>query len=200
MYQKIKRLFDIVFSIFSLIILSPIFIIIYFLILINLGKPVFFKQKRPGLEGKPFIIYKFRTMQNYKLSKELNLSDEKRLTSFGKLLRKTSLDELPELYNILINDMSFVGPRPLLMEYLKLYSKKTAKRHNLKPGLTGWAQVNGRNNISWKKKFELDIWYVENISFILDLFILFKTIEKVLKGSGVNKKNEATVDKYNGSN
>jgi sugar transferase EpsL len=182
----IKTLFDFLCSLLLLLLLLPIIIILSVLIWIKLGRPILFKQMRPGLHARPFLMYKFRTMQTiYGKDGEL-LPDSKRLTKFGKVLRKSSLDELPELFNVLKGDMSLIGPRPLLMEYLSLYSKEQARRHKVKPGITGWAQVNGRNAISWEKKFNFDIWYVNNRSFILDLKILSLTIIKVLKGTGIN--------------
>lgn len=170
-----KRLFDILFSIFILIILSPIIIIIVILVLFFIGSPIIFKQPRGGYKGKTFTIYKFRTMNNKTDSNGNLLSDEKRLDKFGKALRFTSLDEIPQLINVIKGDMSIIGPRPQLVEYLPLYTKEQARRHDVKPGITGWAQINGRNNITWKQKFEYDVWYVDNQSFMLDMKILLKT-------------------------
>jgi len=164
-----------------------------------MGYPVIFKQKRPGLNGKTFNFYKFRTMTNEKDENGNLLADKDRLTSFGKFLRKTSLDELPSLWNVLKGDMSLVGPRPLLMEYLPLYSDKQMRRHEVKPGITGWAQINGRNAISWEEKFKLDIWYVDNQSFWFDIKIIFLTIWKVLKREGISHSGFATMEKFKGS-
>jgi undecaprenyl phosphate N,N'-diacetylbacillosamine 1-phosphate transferase len=164
-----------------------------------MGKPLFFRQKRPGFKEKIFSIYKFRTMTNEVDENGNLLSDEKRLKGFGKFVRSTSLDELPQLFNVLLGDMSFVGPRPLLVEYLDLYTIKQKKRHNVKPGITGWAQVNGRNAISWEEKFELDVWYVENQSFWLDMKILWLTFLKVVKRSDINSDTSITMEKFKGS-
>ena len=194
----LKKIFDFFGSLFLLLLLLPVMVILSILIWIKSGSPIFFKQMRPGLHAKPFLIYKFRTMQEMSGSGGELLPDVERLTKFGKFLRKSSLDELPELFNVLRGDMSLVGPRPLLMEYLPLYSKEQAKRHEVKPGITGWAQINGRNDISWKKKFDLDIWYIENQTFWLDLKILCITIRKVLTKEGVNRVGQATVEKFNG--
>ncbi|MBR4618647.1 MAG: sugar transferase [Bacilli bacterium] len=181
MYKKyIKRLLDILLSLFGIIILSPIYLILYILVLIFMGFPAIFKQPRPGKNEKVFNLYKFRTMTNKKDKDGNLLSDEKRLTKFGKFLRKSSLDELPELFNILFGQMSFIGPRPLLVEYLPYYTKEEHRRHNIRPGLTGWAQVNGRNNLEWDKRFKMDVYYVDNVTFLLDLKIVFLTIKKVL--------------------
>lgn len=195
-----KRSFDFTCSSIGLIILSPIILITAFLIRIKLGSPVIFKQKRPGLHGKPFFVYKFRTMTSERDENGELLPDHVRLTAFGQALRKLSLDELPQLFNVLKGDLSLVGPRPLLMEYLELYTPEQARRHEVRPGITGWAQVNGRNNISWKKKFELDVWYVDNQSFLLDMKILFLTVKKVLKSEDINKEGQATTDYFNGNN
>ncbi|MGD0280522.1 MAG: sugar transferase [Smithella sp.] len=181
-----KRIFDLLLTIPALIVLSPIIAIAALLVRFQLGSPVLFKQTRPGLHEKPFIIFKFRTMTNARgIDGEL-LPDEKRLTSFGRFLRATSLDELPELFNVLKGDMRIVGPRPLLMEYLPLYTHKQARRHELYPGITGWAQINGRNAITWEEKFKLDVWYVDNQSFWLDIKIIFLTIKIILKREGIN--------------
>jgi lipopolysaccharide/colanic/teichoic acid biosynthesis glycosyltransferase len=188
-----KRISDIVVSVSILIILSPILLAVASLVCINLGTPLLFYQARPGLLGKEFTLYKFRTM------KIGDAEDKERLTPFGRFLRKTSLDELPQLWNVLWGDMSIVGPRPLLSEYLQLYSKRQARRHDVRPGVTGWAQVNGRNAISWEQKLELDVWYVENRSFALDCRIILKTIGKVFAGSGVSAEGEATVEPFRGS-
>lgn len=193
MYRKfIKRLLDILLSLFAIIILLPIYILISIMVLLFLGWPVFFKQQRPGKKEKIFNMYKFRTMNNKKDEKGSLLPDEKRLTKFGVFLRKTSLDELPELFCILIGKMSFIGPRPLLVEYLPYYTEKEHHRHDIRPGLTGLAQVNGRNSLCWDKRFELDVEYVNNITFIGDCKIILKTIVKVLKSSNIesNPDNE----------
>lgn len=198
-----KRLFDLCLAILLLSIASPLMLSVAVLVRYKLGTPIIFKQQRPGLHAKPFYIYKFRTMTQKKdLSGNL-LPDKARLTSFGSLLRQLSLDELPQLINVVGGDLSFVGPRPLLMEYLPLYSAHQARRHDVPPGITGWAQVNGRNEISWEEKFELDIWYVDNYSFWLDMKILWLTFLKVLKREGINKAGHATMpmfegEKYNG--
>lgn len=192
----IKRLFDILISVFLLIVLCPIMIVIAILVILNLGLPILFKQVRPGYLGKPFSIFKFRTMSNLSSANGNLLSDDKRLTKLGRILRATSLDELPALINVLMGDMSLVGPRPLLIEYLPLYDKNQARRHEVKPGITGWAQVNGRNSISWEAKFELDIWYVDNRSFMLDIKILFLTIKAVLSSKGVNSSDKVTMEKF----
>ncbi len=195
----IKRLFDIIASSIGLIALSPLLLFIAYKIRKNLGSPVFFKQVRPGKYGKPFTMIKFRSMRDA-YDKEGNpLSDAERLTSFGKKLRSTSLDELPELWNVLKGDMSLVGPRPLLMEYLPLYNERQALRNNVRPGITGWAQINGRNAISWEEKFELDAWYVENQSFWLDIKILLKTVKKVFVREGIQGEGEVTMSKFEGS-
>ncbi|MGX2949003.1 sugar transferase [Frederiksenia canicola] len=195
----IKRLFDIVTSLTLLIVLSPLFIFLAYKVKKNLGEPILFRQIRPGLNGKPFEMIKFRTMKDLMGKDGNSLSDEDRLTDFGKKLRSTSLDELPELWNVLKGDMSLVGPRPLLMEYLPLYNDEQAKRHNVKPGITGYAQVNGRNAISWEKKFKLDVWYVENQSFILDLKIIFKTVRKVFIKDGITEDGMATMTPFRGN-
>jgi len=169
------------------------------MILINMGPPVIFKQKRPGLYGKVFSIYKFRTMKNSKDKNGNLLSNSQRITKLGKLLRKLSLDELTQLFNVLKGDISLVGPRPLLIEYLDLYTPEQARRHDVKPGITGWAQVNGRNAISWEERFKLDVWYVDNQSFLLDLRILFMTLLKVFKSEGINPENKEFVEKFQGT-
>jgi len=200
MYKKfIKPFLDKILAFILIILFLPIMAIIAILIYFWDGKPVIFRQKRPGLNEKIFEIYKFRTMSN-ELDKNGNLlPDEKRLKGIGKIIRSTSLDELPQLFNVLKGDMSFVGPRPLLVEYLLLYNNTQKRRHEVKPGITGWAQVNGRNAISWDKKFEYDVWYVENISFLLDMKILWMTFLKVIKRSGISQEGEATMDKFEGN-
>jgi len=194
-----KRLFDLLGSLSLLIILFPVIAIVAIVIRIKLGFPVVFRQLRPGLSGAPFEMVKFRTMLDVTDTDGNILPDSERLTSFGKFLRSTSLDELPELWNVLKGDMSLVGPRPLLMEYLPLYSSFQARRHDVKPGITGWAQVNGRNLLSWEEKFELDVWYVDNSSFWLDLKILFLTVKKVIVRDGVSHSDHATMKKFIGS-
>ncbi|OOF39304.1 sugar transferase [Rodentibacter mrazii] len=195
----LKRILDVVVASLTLLILSPVYFFVAYKVKKNLGSPVLFKQTRPGLHGKPFEMIKFRTMKDAVDAQGHLLPDSERLTPFGKMLRATSLDELPELWNVLKGDMSLVGPRPLLMEYLPLYDKKQAKRHSVKPGITGHAQVNGRNAISWEQKFELDIWYVENQSFWLDLRILFKTVQKVIAKDDINAVNDVTMPKFEGN-
>ncbi|WP_109427154.1 sugar transferase [Aggregatibacter kilianii] len=195
----LKRLFDIVVSLFVLILFSPIYLFLAYKVKKNLGSPVLFKQIRPGLHGKPFEMVKFRTMKDAVDGQGNPLPDAERLTPFGKMLRATSLDELPEFWNVLKGEMSLVGPRPLLMEYLPLYNERQAKRHEVKPGITGYAQVNGRNAISWEQKFELDTWYVENRSFCLDIKILFKTVWKVVAKDDINAVNDATMPKFEGN-
>lgn len=196
--MKMKRLFDFFISLILLIILSPVIGIVAVLIRKKIGSPVLFKQPRPGLHGKVFHVYKFRTMTDERDANGELLPDAVRLTAFGQLLRKLSLDELPQLWNVLKGDMSFVGPRPLLVEYLPLYNERQARRHDVRPGITGWAQVNGRNAISWEKKFEYDVWYVENQSFWLDLKIFFLTVKKVFVSEGISQEGQATMEKFKG--
>lgn len=196
----VKRLFDFFISLFGLMIFFPLFLLFSVLIKINIGSPVFFRQIRPGKNGISFPMLKFRTMTNERDLLGNLLPDEKRMTKLGRFLRSTSLDELPELWNVLKGDMSLVGPRPLLMDYLPLYSKEQARRHLVKPGITGWAQINGRNNISWNKKFEYDIWYVDNRSFWLDLKILFMTIKKIIAREGISSDGHVTTEKFKGNN
>lgn len=199
-YKKyLKRLGDIVLSLLALIILFPLLLILYILITIKLGRPAIFKQKRVGLNNKIFTMYKFRSMTNVKNKNNQLLPDHLRLTSFGRKLRATSLDELPELVNIFKGDMSIVGPRPLLVEYLPLYSKEQAKRHNVRPGLTGLAQVSGRNNLSWQEKFDLDIHYINNYSFFTDVKIIFSTIKQVFKKEGITSNTSETVEPFTGN-
>ncbi|UMZ74713.1 sugar transferase [Natranaerofaba carboxydovora] len=193
-----KRLFDFIMSIMLIILFSPLLLIISALVGAKLGTPVLFIQKRPGLNGKPFNIYKFRTMTNETDEEGNLLPDEIRLTSFGEFLRDYSLDELPELFNVLKGDMSFVGPRPLKMEYLERYNTTQARRHEVRPGITGWAQVNGRNLLSWEEKFELDVWYVDNRSFWLDIKILWLTFVKVIKREGISAEGHATMPEFMG--
>lgn len=201
MYEKFfKPLFDKILAAVLIIIFLPVMAIVAFLIWLWDGRPVIFKQKRPGKNEKIFEIYKFRTMTNERDKDGNLLPDEKRLKGIGKIIRKTSLDELPQLFNVLKGDMSFVGPRPLLVDYLPLYNERQRKRHKVKPGITGWAQVNGRNAISWQEKFELDVWYVEHLSFWLDMKILWMTFIKVLKREGVSQDGHATMEKFRGNN
>ena len=195
----LKRLFDIVFATFGFIILSPVFIIVVLLLFIANNGKVFFLQSRPGFHEKIFKVIKFKTM-NDKKDKDGNLlPDSRRLTGFGKFIRKTSLDEIPQLLNVIKGDMSLIGPRPLLVEYLSLYSEVQKKRHNVKPGITGWAQVNGRNAISWSQKFEYDIWYIDHLSFALDVRIFFLTIKKIFKSEGINSATAATMERFTGN-
>lgn len=195
----IKRIFEFTIALLALLILLPIFLIISILVLLKMGTPVFFIQSRPGLNGKTFKMYKFRTMTN-RCDKNGNLLEDKdRLSNFGSFLRSTSLDELPTIWNVLCGNMSLVGPRPLLIEYLPLYSKNQARRHEVRPGITGWAQVNGRNAISWNEKFELDTWYVENQSFVLDMKIILLTLKKVIKRDGISHNNHVTMEKFKGN-
>ncbi|TEX97654.1 undecaprenyl phosphate N,N'-diacetylbacillosamine 1-phosphate transferase [Campylobacter sp. US53] len=200
MYEKVfKRIFDFILALVLLVLFSPVILITALLLKITQGS-VIFTQNRPGLDEKIFKIYKFKTMSDERDEKGELLSDELRLKAFGKIVRSLSLDELLQLFNVLKGDMSFVGPRPLLVEYLPLYNEEQKLRHKVRPGITGWAQVNGRNAISWQKKFELDVYYVKNISFLLDLKIMFLTALKVLKRSGVSKEDHVTTEKFNGKN
>lgn len=194
-----QRLFDIILSSFYLLIMSPFIFVLGMILLLTIGSPILFKQTRPGFHSKPFMFYKFRTMTREKDDNGVLLLDEQRLTKFGKFLRKTSLDELPSLWNVLIGDMSLVGPRPLLIEYLDRYSPEQARRHEVKPGITGWAQVNGRNALTWDEKFKFDVWYVDHQSFWLDMKILFITIWKVLKGEGISQEGCATMTPFKGT-
>lgn len=193
-----KRLFDIIASAFGLLLLSPIIAVVAWQISQKLGSPVLFRQVRPGLNGKPFEMIKFRTMRDAIDEAGNLLPDSERMTPFGSFLRSSSLDELPEFWNVLKGDMSLVGPRPLLMEYLPLYSPEQYRRHETRPGVTGWAQINGRNALSWDEKFKLDIWYVDNRSFWLDLKIIFMTIKKVIVRDGISADGEATMAKFTG--
>ena len=195
-----KQIFDLALTIPGLLVLSPILVLIALLVRTKLGRPVLFKQIRPGLYGKPFILYKFRTMTDKQDENGDLLPDEGRLTSLGQFLRKTSMDELPGLFNVIKGDMSIVGPRPLLVEYLDRYTPEQARRHDVKPGITGWAQVNGRNSISWEEKFKLDVWYVDNWSLRLDLKIVLMTIRKILKREGINELGQATMKEFNPQN
>lgn len=193
-----KRLFDIVASAFGLLLLSPVIVVVAWKISRKLGCPVLFRQVRPGLSGRPFEMIKFRTMRDAVDAAGNLLPDSERMTPFGSFLRSSSLDELPELWNVLKGDMSLVGPRPLLMEYLPLYSTEQYRRHEVRPGVTGWAQINGRNALSWDEKFKLDIWYVRNRSLWLDLKIIFLTIKKVVVRDGISAEGEATMAKFTG--
>lgn len=195
----LKRLLDIIIAGTALIILSPLYAFVAYKVKKNLGSPVLFRQVRPGLHGKPFEMIKFRTMKDAVDANGNPLPDSERLTPFGKMLRATSLDEMPELWNVIKGDMSVVGPRPLLMEYLPLYNTEQAKRHNVRPGMTGHAQVNGRNAISWEEKFKLDTWYVENRSTWLDFKIMFKTVHKVIAKDDISAEGEATMTKFTGT-
>lgn len=195
----LKRLLDIVIASSALVLLSPVYALVAYKVKKNLGSPVLFRQTRPGLHGQPFEMIKFRTMKDAFDLDGNPLPDSERLTPFGKMLRATSLDEMPELWNVIKGDMSIVGPRPLLMEYLPLYNREQAKRHHVRPGITGYAQVNGRNAISWEKKFELDTWYVENQSLWLDFKIMLKTVKKVIAKDDISAEGEATMTKFTGT-
>ncbi|WP_422445596.1 sugar transferase [Thermoanaerobacterium sp. DL9XJH110] len=195
----LKRIFDFSAALIGLFLLSPLMLVIAVLIWLTMGPPIIFKQARPGLNGKLFTMYKFRTMTDVKDERGNLLPDEKRLTPLGNFLRHYSLDELPELWNVIKGDMSLVGPRPLLPEYLPLYTPEQARRHEVKPGITGWAQINGRNAITWEEKFKLDVWYVDNWNLWLDLKILWLTIVKVLHREGISAKGYATMPKFRGS-
>ena len=193
-----KRIFDLSLACLALVLMFPVLLVVALLVRFKLGSPVLFSQMRPGMGGVPFRIYKFRTMTSQCGSDGVLLSDRDRLTSFGGFLRSSSLDEVPALWNVLKGDMSLVGPRPLLMEYLSLYSDEEARRHNMRPGITGWAQVNGRNAISWSDKFKLDVWYVDNQNLRLDLKIILLTIKKVFVREGISAQGEATMKKFTG--
>jgi len=195
----IKRLFDFFAALFALVLLSPILIWVALKVRSRLGSPVIFRQRRPGLNGEPFDMIKFRTMLEAYDEHGKPLPNEQRMTPFGKWLRATSLDELPELWNVLKGNMSLVGPRPLRMEYLPLYNAHQARRHEVRPGITGWAQINGRNSLSWEQKFDLDVWYVDNQSFLLDLKILFLTVKKVVVKEGINASEEVTMKPFTGT-
>lgn len=195
-----KRVFDVVMSGVALMLLSPLMITLAFLVLLDLGWPVFFRQVRPGIHGIPFTMFKFRTMREIRNDDGKLLSNELRLTSFGRLLRSTSLDELPELWNVLNGHMSFVGPRPLLMDYLPLYSSEQNRRHEVRPGITGWAQINGRNTATWKDRFQMDVWYVDNRTFMLDMRVLAITLAKVVAREGVSQPGKVTIDRFTGKN
>ena len=196
---KIKKIFDLLLIFLSLPLILPIYLLTMLLVLTQLNFPILFKQSRTGLNGKIFNIYKFRTMTNECDKDGILLSDEARLTKFGKFLRSTSLDELPSLWNVLKSDMSLVGPRPLLLKYLPLYSTQQVRRHEVKPGITGWAQVNGRNAITWGEKFDLDVWYVDNQSIWLDIKILWLTVKKVIMRDGINQVGQSTMENFKGN-
>ena len=195
-----KRLFDFIIALSALLTLLPLIIVVTILIRFKLGSPILFTQNRPGLHGNIFKMMKFRTMLDAKDKQGNLLPDDQRMTKFGSFLRSTSLDELPGLFNVLKGDMSLVGPRPLLVQYLPLYSTEQARRHNVRPGITGWAQVNGRNAISWDQKFKFDVWYVDNQSFFLDLKILFLTVKKVFVREGISADGHVTIEPFKGSN
>jgi sugar transferase EpsL len=195
----VKRLFDLTLSIFLIVVLAPAIALIGIIVLVAMGRPVFFTQIRPGYKKRPFKIYKFRTMTEVKDKSGNLLNDDARLTTAGHVLRRFSLDELPQLFNVLKGDLSFVGPRPLLMEYLPLYTPEQTRRHEVKPGITGWAQINGRNAITWEEKFVLDVWYVNHQNIFLDIKILWLTLKKVLKREGIGADGHATMPKFTGS-
>ena len=195
----VKRLFDLVFALILVIIFSPLMLSLAVLIRFLMGSPVIFKQQRPGFMGRPFYLYKFRTMTEVRGEDGELLGDDQRLTGLGRFLRRFSLDELPQLFNVIKGELSFIGPRPLLMAYLDRYSEDQARRHEVKPGITGWAQVNGRNAVSWEERFKLDVWYVDNRSFVLDLKILTMTLVKVLKAEGISGEGTETMSEFIGS-
>lgn len=199
-HLMLKRIIDILGALFGIIILSPVYLLVSFLVYINLGSPIIFRQPRPGKDGKVFEMIKFRSMVDKTNKWGEVLPDEERLTSFGMKLRNTSLDELPELFNVLKGEMSLVGPRPLLVEYLELYSEEQNKRHNMKPGITGLAQINGRNSISWSEKLNYDVEYVKNFNILLDIKILFMTIYKVIKKEGISQEGNVTMESFTGDN
>ena len=195
----VKRFFDLVLASLALILLSPLMLLVSIFVSVKLGFPILFRQSRPGLHGQIFTIYKFRTMKNATDSHGNTLPDDQRMTKFGKILRATSLDELPELFNVLKGEMSIVGPRPLLVQYLPLYNAEQARRHDVLPGITGWAQINGRNAITWQEKFNLDVWYVDHWTFWLDLKILALSLVKVLKREGISQPGQATAEPFRGN-
>lgn len=195
-YRVAKRILDLTVSLFGLVLTSPLLLLIAVALFVTSGRPILFRQKRPGLHGRPFTMYKFRSMLELGDARGDPRPDEERLTRFGRLLRSTSLDELPELVNVLKGDMSLVGPRPLLMEYLEKYSPEQARRHDVPPGVTGWAQVNGRNALTWEEKFVLDVWYVDHCGFFLDLKILWLTLFKIVKREGIAPKDRATMPRF----
>ena len=194
----LKRLFDIISAVFGLLLLAPVILIVALKVKRKLGSPVFFRQTRPGLDGKPFEMIKFRTMRDAYDSEGVSLPDSERITPFGRFLRSSSLDELPELWNVLRGDMSIVGPRPLRTDYLPLYNDQQARRHEVRPGVTGWAQINGRNSISWEEKFDLDVWYIDNRSLLFDLRIVFLTVKKVLVREGIDNQEDVPMPRFTG--
>ena len=198
--QVTKRILDFIVALISLVFATPLLFLIFIIIRLHMGSPVLFKQWRPGFCGKPFIMYKFRTMNNGRDEQGNMLPDGQRMTFLGNLLRSTSLDELPELWNVLKGDMSLVGPRPLLMEYLDRYTPDQARRHEVKPGITGWAQINGRNALTWEEKFKLDVWYVDNWNLWLDIKILWLTLAKVIRREGISAGGQATMPEFKGYN
>jgi len=193
-----KRLFDLVMTLLAFVVLSPVLLMVALLVRVKVGAPILFRQERPGLRGQPFTIYKFRTMTNARDAEGHVLPDAERLTKFGRFLRSTSVDELPELINVFKGEMSLVGPRPLLMQYLDRYTSEQARRHEVRPGITGWAQINGRNAITWEQKFELDVWYVDHASLVLDVKIIVLTIWKILKREGISQPGQATMQEFMG--
>lgn len=199
MYPVLKRLLDLLASGLAIVVLSPLLLAISLLVLLKLGRPIFYRQERPGLHGKPFGLIKFRSMLDAYDDEGNPLPNEERMTRFGQRLRSLSLDELPELWNIVKGDMSLVGPRPLLTDYLPLYNEHQARRHEVKPGLTGWSQINGRNSITWEQKFELDVWYVEHASLGLDIKIIFATVWKVLRREGISHEGNVSMPRFRGS-
>lgn len=194
-----KRLFDVLISFILLFFGAPLFLLLILVVFLDVGRPIFFNQQRPGYKGRPITVYKLRTMHEMEADGLLGIGDAERMTRVGRFLRSTSLDELPQLLNVLKGEMSLVGPRPLLMDYLPLYNERQMRRHDVLPGITGWAQVNGRNNLSWQEKFEFDIWYVENRSFLLDMKILWLTVVKVFKREGVSSQGHATSVRFEGN-
>lgn len=198
-YLAFKRFFDLCVAAIALLCLSPLMFCVAFLVRRKLGVPVLFKQERPGLDGRVFTMYKFRTMTDERNAEGKLLPDEERLPPFGKFLRSTSVDELPELFNVLKGEMSIVGPRPLLVTYLDRYTPRQARRHEVRPGITGWAQVNGRNAISWEEKFDYDVWYVDNLSFELDMKIILMTVVKIFKREGISQQGQATIREFTGT-
>ncbi len=199
-YRRLgKRVFDLALGLPSFLLLLPVTAAVALAVLISLGRPLLYRQRRPGLDGRPFVLYKFRTMTDARDPRGQPLPDAQRQTPLGRLLRRTSLDELPELWNVIRGDMSLVGPRPLLMEYLVRYSPEQARRHEAKPGITGWAQINGRNAIEWHEKFALDVWYVDHLTLLLDIQILAVTAWKVLKGDGISASDHATMPRFRGT-
>jgi sugar transferase EpsL len=194
-----KRILDLFLTVPGILLLSPLFLVITIIVGVNFGTPIIFRQKRPGYKGKPFWVFKFRTMTNATDTQDHLLPDNQRITRLGQFLRSSSLDELPELFNVLRGEMSLVGPRPLLMQYLERYSPEQARRHEVLPGITGWSQINGRNAISWEEKFNLDIWYVDHWSFRLDIKIMLVTVVKVLRREGINQPGQATAEEFMGN-